>query len=112
MQPSGEPVPGCVEVSSEVLTLNETIASEGLDPSPSEPQHGDFDAAAGAQASHQVFFHGSRAFYAHFPARESFAVVRTCVAGPPKEYSTRRVTPDLLVQCYSVLRAQRSWPRP
>ena len=55
MQPSGEPVPGCVEVSSEVLTSNETMASEGLDPSPSEPQHGDVDAAAGAPASHQVF---------------------------------------------------------
>ena len=55
MQPSGEPVPGCLEVSSEVLTSNEPMASEGLDPSPSEPQNCDFDAAAGAQASHQVF---------------------------------------------------------
>ena len=51
MQPSGEPVPGCLEVSSEVLTSNEPMASEGLDPSPSEPPTCDFDAAAGAQAS-------------------------------------------------------------
>ena len=55
MQPSGEPVPGCVEVSSEVLMLNETMASEGLDSSPSEPQHGDFETASEAQASHPVF---------------------------------------------------------
>ena len=55
MQPSGEPVLGCLEVSSEVLTSNELMASEGLDPSPSEPQHCAFGVATGAQASHPVF---------------------------------------------------------
>ena len=33
----------------------EPMASEGLDPSPSDPQHCDFDTDAGARASHQVF---------------------------------------------------------
>ena len=55
MQPSGEPVHNCVEVSSEVLISNETVASEGLDPSPSETQHCDFEVASEAQASHPVF---------------------------------------------------------
>ena len=55
MQPSGEPVHNCVEVSSEVLISNETVASEGLDPLPSETQHCDFEVASEAQASHPVF---------------------------------------------------------
>ncbi|CAE7412954.1 pol, partial [Symbiodinium sp. CCMP2456] len=42
-------------VSSEVLTSDEPMASEGLDPSPSEQPTCDFDDAAGAQASHQAF---------------------------------------------------------
>ena len=55
MQPSGEPVPGCVEVSSEVFMSNDTMASEGLDPSLSEPPHGAFEGASEAPASHPIF---------------------------------------------------------
>ena len=54
-QPSGEPVPGCLEASSEVLTPDEPMASEGLDPSPSQPSPCECERTAEAQASHQVF---------------------------------------------------------
>ena len=82
MQPSGEPVPGCLEVSSEVLTSNEPMASEGLDPSPpspSEPQNCDFDAAAGAQASHQAFSMEAEPSVRISPPGNPLPV-RTCVA--------------------------------
>ena len=62
MQPSGEPVPGCVEVSSEVFMSNDTMASEGLDPSLSEPPHGDFEVASEAPGLTSSLFHGSRNF--------------------------------------------------
>ena len=80
MQPSGEPVSGCLEVSSEVLMPNEPMASEGLDSSPSDPQSCDFDTDVGPRPRTK-FFPWKQSIPRAFPTRESFTVVRTCVAG-------------------------------
>ena len=98
MQPSGEPVLGCLEAQSKVELSDTPIQSEGVDPLPMEVLSHSFDDGDTLQFQPLVF-----STEAAFPTHESleglFLHLWEHRQWPLKEHLVRHARQDLLEQC-------------
>ena len=99
MQPSGEPVLGCLEAQSQVELSDTPIQSEGVDPLPMEVLSHSFDDGDTLQFPPLVFFPRKQHFPRMSPLEGLFLHLWEHRRWPLKEHLVRHARQDLLEQC-------------